>query len=130
VSAVQPYTKEFTLTATGGATASVEELRFPARGTLKRIIASVTNGVGAAGTTGTIKLFSSEDGADDNDPIYLIATITLTGNVYDSGAVGIDYTNREGSHSVQVRKLYARIELADSGPKTAVVSLTVEQPQH
>lgn len=129
MSAVQPYTKEFSLDAVGG-TPSVETLRYPSRGTLKRLIAKVTNGDAATGTTGTIKLFSTEEAADDDNAVYLVATATLTGNVYDSGAIGIDYANREGSFSVPVRKLYARIDLAGTGAKTVELSLTVEQPQH
>lgn len=125
MSAIQPYTKEFSLTGVGG-TPSVETLRFPARGTLKRFIAVAAGG---SGNTGTVKLYSTAAAAETDDPLYLIATATLVSNAYDSGAINIDYANREGSFSLMVRKLYAKLSLLDAGDKTLTLSLTVEQPQ-
>lgn len=127
MSATQPYTKEFTVTAAGG-TPSVHTLRFPARGTLRRFIAKITNADGGSGDTATIKLFSTEDAATNNDNLYLIASLSLTTNAGDSGAIAIDYANREGSHSLMVRKLYARVDAAGTGAKTVAIALTVEQP--
>jgi len=123
-----PYSRDFTLTVAGG-TPSTHELKFPHRGTLRSIAIKSVNGGGATGAGLSIGLYSANQltpGSPDNT--RLLWSATPSGDTHNTGNIDIAYTNREGSPSNPVSKLYAVITAGGSGTKTVTVSLTCDVP--
>ncbi len=120
-----PYSKYFDCTVDDPATPQVFELRFPARGTLKFWAIKLLNG---DATTAEVSIFTSEAAAIANDITQRV--LNKSASVPWAEVVAVDYTNREGTPSNPVRKLWARIDPNGTGEQEFRLELTTHLPSY
>jgi hypothetical protein len=135
-----PYEKTFELLAAASAANNYFELRFPARGTLRKIVCVQLAGVEAGFE---LDIYNSQEPVDDaeagsssageetfSDDAYKVIP---TQQVAAAGKVELmnceyPYKNQDGTATRHIRKLWARIRPAGSGEKDFQLTLAVEMP--
>jgi hypothetical protein len=134
MSSTPPYTKMFDELATADAAApNLYTLRYPGRGTLRRVIVELgdtdSDSASEGGSGGSIDLYSREVDPDAPDQMYLIYRGEFDGAHFNSGELDVKYSNSEGGPSNIVRLLYAVLTPGGTGTRTPRISLTMESPQ-
>lgn len=138
-----PYEKTFELDAAVSGTNNYFTLRFPARGTLTKIVCVQLSGVNAGFE---LDIYNSEEPVNDaeegsssageetfsSDAYKIIPTqdVAALGKVQMMGGDHeYPYKNQDGTACLHIRKLYARIRPKGTGIKDFQLTLAVETPE-
>lgn len=134
MSSTPPYVKVFDDLENADAGApNLYTLRFPGRGTLRRVLVELgdtsSDSASEGGSGGSIDIYSRLVDPDAPDPMYLIYHGEFDGAGFSSGELDIQYANSEGGPSNIVRLLYAVLTPGGTGTRAPRISLTMESPQ-